>query len=315
MFDYNRIALFVRVVRTGSFTAAAAEVGLPKSSVSRNVSQLEQDLGVRLLQRTSRKLALTDVGKTYYDTVSGTVDVLDEAYEAAREHSTAPKGVVRIAAPPDSEVVSAAVVELKKKYPGIRFEVSLSSLHVDLVGGGFDLAVRAGRLEDSSLIARRIGTTSLGLVAAPSYLRARGTPTSLEELASHEWVLYRAMGGRSSIKLNGPEGKRTVEVSGTLVADDIAFCRAAVEAGAGIALLPLLSVAESLANGTLEQVLPEWTNQGSALFVVLPTTRHLPVRVQLVRDFLIEFLTQRLADLEGRCKEAARQSAAPLKKR
>jgi DNA-binding transcriptional LysR family regulator len=305
--DFNRIVVFVNVVRAGSFTRAAEELDLPKSSVSRSVAQLEAELGVRLLHRTTRHLALTDVGQAYYDSVSASVTTIEEADAAAREHGTEPRGTVRLTAPPDFEGLGATLAGFKRKYPGIRIELIMASRYVDLVSEGVDMALRAGRLEDSSLIARRIGTTELSLVAAPSYLRAHGRPRRLEDLAEHDFVLYRASGGRATLQLTGPEGTVGVEVTGSLVADDMSFCRHAVEAGAGIGLLPVQGLAPSFAAKKLELVLPSWSNRTASVYVVLPTARHVPSRVALLRDYLVVHVGKQLAETERRCTTARRE--------
>jgi DNA-binding transcriptional LysR family regulator len=310
MVDYNRIALFVRVVRAGSFTAAAAEVGLPKSSVSRSVSRLEQELGVRLLQRTTRKLALTDAGHSYYESVRENVAALESAEEAARAHGAAPTGIVRMTAAPDFVTFAPLLAQFQRQYPGIRLDLTLTSRVVDLVSESVDLAVRAGRLPDSSLIARRIGSTDGALMASPDYLRRRGRPRSFAELVSHEWVLYRAAAGRTSLTLEGPGGPQTLEVQGAQVADDMAFCCAAAEAGAGIALLPIPTAHAALVAGRLELVLPAWRHTGGSVFVVLPSGRQVPARVALLRDFLIERLGRELARTQERCDRARQQPAA-----
>jgi len=306
--DYNRVALFVRVVKTGSFTAAAAQVGLPKSSVSRSVAHLEDDLGVRLLQRTTRKLALTDAGQAYYESVAGSVGAIDEAVAAARERGQAPRGVVRLTCPPDMGDLAGALAGFMRKQPGIRIELSITPRYVDLVAEGFDLAVRAGRMEDSSLVVRRIGASEMALFASPGYLRAHGRPKTPAELGAHDWVVYRASSGRTTIHLSSAEGEHALEVTPALMADDIAFCRAAVEAGAGIGLLPIHTVAASAHTGQLEQVLPAWTYGGASLFVVLPSARQLPARVALARDFLVEHLTQLLAETRERCDKVKKKA-------
>src|SRR4051812_18861441 len=262
--DYNRVALFVRVVRTGSFTAAAAEVGLPKSSVSRSVSHLEEELGVRLLQRTTRKLALTDVGQAYYDAVAGSVTSIDEADASARKHGSEPRGTVRFTAPPDPGI-ARALARFAVLHPGIRIEATVTNRTVDLLSEGFDLAVRAAvKLEDSSLVARRLGGSETILMASPAYLRRRGRPKRVAELAAHDWVLYRAVGGRAALQLTGPDGAvETVEVTASLVADDLDYCRSAVEEGAGIALLPVPIAAASAEPHKLQQVLPGWGIAGA----------------------------------------------------
>lgn len=307
--DYNRVALFVRVVTTGSFTAAAAELGLPKSSVSRGVSLLEQDLGVRLLQRTTRQLMLTDAGQAYFEAVKASIGGIDEADAAAREHGSEPKGVVRLTAPPDYATLAPALMQFKRKYPSVRIEISLTSRYVDLVAEGFDLAIRAGRLEDSSMVARRVGASDIAMLASPDYLRARGVPKAVSELPSHDWVLYRASGGRATLQLRCEGETKSVEVSGTLIADDMAFCRSAAEAGAGIALLPVHTASEAISTGKLDFVLPQWRPHESAIYVVLPTARHVPTRVALLRDFLVEQLGQQLSATHRRCEQANKQRA------
>jgi len=306
--DYNRVALFVRVVECGSFTAAAARAALPKSTVSRAVARLEEDLGVRLLQRTTRTLALTGAGQAFFDAVAGSVSAIDEADQAARDHGVAPRGPVRVTAPPDFGLLAAELARFSRRCPLIRLELTLTSRYVDLVGEGFDLAVRAGQLADSSLVARRVGATEMGLVAAPAYLRRRGRPRSLDDLPAHDFVLYRANGGRATLQLAGPDGERAIEVAGALVADDLPFCRNLVAAGAGIALLPLYAVAALLDQGALEPVLPAWTYGGASLYVVLPSARYVPARVALVRDFLVETLGRKLAESRRRCARARRQT-------
>jgi DNA-binding transcriptional LysR family regulator len=302
--DYNRVAHFVRVARAGSFTAAATEAGLPKSSLSRSIARLEDELGVRLLQRTTRKLALTEAGQAYYEAVAPSVGAIDQADAAAREHDGSPRGLVRLSAPPDLAGLPETLVELGRRHPGVRVEVSVTAREVDLVAEGFDLAVRAGRLEDSSLVGRRVGPTELGVVASPRYLRRRGRPQRPAELAQHEWVLYRASGGHATLRLGGPDGEHVVEVTGALVGDDLGFCRSAAEAGAGLALLPIHTVAHAFVARRLEHVLPAWTSGGASLYVLLPSAQKVPARVALVRDLLVERLGARLRETERRCRAA-----------
>jgi DNA-binding transcriptional LysR family regulator len=302
--DYNRVGLFVQVVKSGSFTAAAAVAGLPKSSVSRSVSRLEEELGVVLLQRTTRKLALTEVGQRYYDTVAGSMAALDQAGNDARERGVTPTGTVRVTAPPDLAGLPEAIARFTRQHAGIRVELTLTSRVVDLVTEGFDLALRAGRLPDSSLISRRIGSSEASVMAAPAYLRRRGRPRQLSDLSGHDWVLFRATGGRATLTLKGPAGEEVVEVEGALVADDMGFCLQATEAGAGMALLPIHTAQEALRAGRIEQVLPAYSYGGASLFVVLPTSRYVPARVALVRDFLVDALGKQMAAVTQQCQRA-----------
>jgi DNA-binding transcriptional LysR family regulator len=259
---------------------------------------------VRLLQRTTRKLALTEAGQSYYESVRANVAALESAEEAAREHGASPTGTVRMTAAPDFVTFAPVVAQFRREHPGIRLDLLLTSRVVDLVAESVDLAVRAGRLPDSSLIARRVGSTDAALMAAPEYLRRRSRPRSVAELAGHDWVLYRAAAGRTACDLEGPGGSQTVEVQGALVADDMAFCCAAAEAGAGIALLPIPTAHAALVAGRLEVVLPGWSQTGASLFVVLPSGRQVPARVALLRDFLVERLGRVLARTQEQCDRA-----------
>ena len=217
-----------------SFASFALGVSLQASTVTRTpevirecakCAQLEGDLGVRLLQRTTRKLcAHCPLARRFYESVSGSVSAIDDADASARERGNSPRGVVRVSAPPDFGAIGLAVARFARKYPSIRVELSISSRRVDLVSEGFDLAIRGGKLDDSSLVAKRIGNTEMSLFASTAYLRRRGRPKTIDDLAVHDWVLYRATAGRSVIRLTGPEGERSVEVTGIVIADDMTYC-------------------------------------------------------------------------------------------
>ena len=283
--DWNQIAVFVRVVEAGSFTAAAAALGLPKSSVSRAVSALEAQVGVRLLQRTTRKLRLTDAGSRYFQRVRGAMAGLEEATAEVANLGKEVRGTVRLSAPSDTTALSLVelIARFVQKYPGVSIEVSLTSRFVDLVEEGFDLALRgAGKLDDSALIARKIAPSELRLYAASSYLRRRGRPATFAELAAHDCVLYRPKEGRNVWRLAGPSGFESVEVTGRVSADDMHFVQSAVAAGLGISLLPYLP-----ALGEVERVLPDYALVGGGLYIVSPSSRHEPARVTLLREFLI----------------------------
>ncbi len=178
--DLNRISVFVRVVEAGTFTAAAAALGVRKSSVSRSVAALEASLGIRLLQRTTRKLSLTDAGRAYYERARDALAGLEEAEQAILALGAAPRGLVRVTAPVDLASDLAPVVSaFLRAHPAVRVEMFLTARYVDLVKEGFDLAVRAGALTDSSLLARKVADTELGLFASPAYLDTAGRPRRL----------------------------------------------------------------------------------------------------------------------------------------
>jgi DNA-binding transcriptional LysR family regulator len=295
--DLNHVAVFARVVELESFTAAAAQLGLPKSSVSRTVTRLENELGVRLLQRTTRKLHLTEAGQVYYERARVSLTGLEEAASAATNLSAELRGTVRMSAPGDIGVLNLGelVARFVRKYPLVHVEISLSSRYVDLVAEGFDLALRAGKLADSSLVAKKIGSDSLGLFASPGYLRRRGRPKKVADLASHDCVLFRGTHGKSEWQLTGPRGEERVTVRGPLDADEITLVQQAVSAGVGIALLPTVGVRLAAARGVLPlpvRLLPDYSVGGASLHVVSPSSRFQPASVTAFRDYLVSELTE-----------------------
>ncbi|MDB4945652.1 MAG: Transcriptional regulator, LysR family [Labilithrix sp.] len=292
--DLNRVAAFVRVVTDGSFTAAARSLGLPKSSVSRSVSQLEQDLGIRLLHRTTRQLHLTDAGAAFYERASHALTDIDEATTAAAEAQTELSGVVRLTAPTDLGIWALAplVRRFTRKHPGIRVELKLTGRVVDLVAEGVDLAVRAGPLRDSSLIARRVGDIESFVYASPRYLARRGTPAAVAELAEHECVLFRPVNGRSTWALASADGAETaaVDVTGAIGCDDLSYVRASVMSGAGVGLLPSFILVAAERTGRVRRVLPSWSTRSAPLHIAYPSARFVPQRVVALREHLLRGL-------------------------
>ena len=294
--DLNRIAVFARVVEAGSFTAAAAALGVRKSSVSRSVAALEEALGIRLLQRTTRRLSLTDAGAAYYARARDALAGIEEAQRAAASLGAEARGVVRLTAPVNlardlAKVTSAFV----RAHPAVRIEVSLTARSVDLVKEGFDLAVRAGSLRDSSLLARKLGEDELGLVASPAYLARAGRPRRLSDLARHDCILYRATGATAVWRLSGPRGEEEVSVRGPVETDEFAFVRASAREGAGIAFIPVGMVASLVESGELERVLPRHALRGTPVHIVWPSRGFEPAAVRMLRDALVEALAPRLA--------------------
>jgi DNA-binding transcriptional LysR family regulator len=291
--DLNHVHAFVRVVEQGSFTGAARALNLPKSSVSRSVSHLEKGLGVMLLQRTTRKLHLTDAGRLYFDKARAALGELEDAGAVVTKLGTEPRGTVRLTAPADMAALLLADIigDYLRKHPKVQVELSLSSRRVDLVEEGIDLAVRAGPLGDSSLVARKVGTAMAGLYASPKYLRRKGRPRTAADLAEHECILYRAVRGTAKWELSGPRGDETVQVRGAISADDITFVHAAVLEGLGIGMLPMFRCASNTRQA-LERVLPELQSRGSPVHVVMPSVRQQTAAIASFREFLIERLLQ-----------------------
>lgn len=287
--DLNRAATFLRVVEAGGFTAAASALGLPTSSVSRSIAKLEQELGVVLLERTTRHVALTEVGRAYFERVRDALAGLDEATAAALDAAREPHGVVRLAVPPDvASALASLIAAFRRTYPRIRIELIATARAAALVGDQADLAIVVGRLPDSSLISRRIGDTVHQLHAAPSYLEARGKPRALADLAQHDAI---ALGSDvERWELTGPRGEEAVQLTPVIVADHLGFVVEATVAGLGIALLPSVIASAHVEAGALVQVLPRYTATVQ-LRLLTHATRHLPYRVALLRDFLAQHMS------------------------
>jgi len=294
--DLNQIGTFIRVVEQGSFTGAAAAVGLPKSSVSRGVAQLEEALGVRLLQRTTRKLNLTEAGRRYYQQVRRALGDLEQASSAAADMGNEPRGLVRLTAPGDftDGRLSTALGDFLLRYPRIQIDLWITQRWVNLVEEGFDLAIRAGELRDSSLVARKLAASHLALFAAPAYLARRGHPRRLSDLGKHDCLVHRSGRGIFPWRLSGPRGTETVTVAGPVIADDFPIIMRLAVKGLGIALLPEQACGPQLASGALARVLPAYAVRGGSIQIVSPPLRYVPARVALLREHLIRELAPAL---------------------
>jgi len=282
--DLNDVLTFARVVRAGSFTAAARELGVQKSSVSRRVSALEEHLGARLLQRTTRALRLTDEGRVFYDHCQRALAELQDAEEALGGMGARPRGLLRITAPLSFGFLGPIVAAFLQRWPEVEIELVCTDRVVDLVEEGFDVAIRAGKLPDSSLIARRVGSLPRFLVASPSYLRRRRTPRTPADLAAHDCVSFGAR--RSPWLLQSEGASIEVAVASRLLVNDYDLLRQTVVAGLGIGLIPEPDCVQPLADGRLKRVLPAWTGVETPIHAVYPSLRHLSSKVKAFIDHL-----------------------------
>ena len=297
--DLNRVATFVRVAEVGSFTAAARALRLPTSSVSRAIANLEDELGVRLINRSTRKLSLTEAGGQFHQRMQAVLAEADEATEAAAGFGKEPRGVVRLTAPVDIglQVLPPLVAKLHARHPDLVIELVLTSRRMDLIEEGLDLALRGGRLEESSLVARKLIDSSLGIFASPAYLARHDPPRTLADLARHPCLRYGGgRGGDRPWRLSGPRGHETVSVTGPVVCDDMRFLHEMAMAGLGLALLPVENVAADVAAKRLVRVLPRYGLGGAGLYLVWPSRRLVPARVAAVRDFLVEEIGKKPAN-------------------
>ncbi len=287
-FDLNEMAIFVHVVKAGSFTKAAKNLSLPKSTVSRKITQLEERLGVRLIQRTTRSLRLTDTGSSYFGYCERILNEIEEANIAVTQMQNTPSGLLRITAPVlfGSTVLSGLIAEYMEMHPQVTVDLVLSDQNLDLIQDGIDMAFRVGQLEDSSLIGRHLGDVRAMLCASPEYLEKHAAPTHPDHLQEHSQLTAQQW---KQWQMIGPDEEEvTVTVKPRLTVNDFASLYTLTLAGAGISLLPMIIAAPAVRSGNLVTVLPDWSFDSAPIHALYPSNRHLSTKVRSFVDFIIE---------------------------
>jgi DNA-binding transcriptional LysR family regulator len=280
---------FVRVVARGRFTAAAEDLRLSRAMVSKHIQNLEEHLGARLLNRTTRKVSLTEVGRVYHERCAQILADITETESAVGALQAKPRGRLRVNAPVSFGTLhlAALVVDYMAAYPEVTVELTLNDRIVDLIEEGYDLAVRIARLADSSLIARRLAAGRAVVCASPVYLEQHGRPQHPNDLVNHNCLGYSYGLAGGEWRFDGPEGPASVRVQGNLEANNGDALRAAALRGAGVALLPSFIVGADLAAERLVPLLPGYRVPEFAIHVVYPPGRHLSAKVRSFVDFLV----------------------------
>lgn len=281
---------FARVVETGSFTRAAEQLGISRAMVSKHVMELENRLGVRLLNRTTRKLSLTEAGASYYGRTAQIIAEIDEAEQAASRMNLQPRGLLRVNAPMSFGTlhIAPAIPDFIAAYPDVAVELTQNDRVVDLIEEGYDLAVRVGKLPDSSLIARKLAPCRRVLCASPAYLAKRGEPKRPSDLTGHDCLDYTYSPERNLWRLRGPEGEVQVRVDGSFRANNGDTLRAAAIAGLGLISSPSFIVGEDFRSGLLKPVLCDYRPTELGIHAVYPHNRHVSAKVRSFVDFLAE---------------------------
>ncbi len=281
--------MFVAVIDTGSFAAAAAKLHTSAGQASKLVSKLEAELGVRLLNRTTRALSLTEVGQAYFARIRDLLDELDALDLSVRSASQTPRGRLRITTPLNFGSVQLAPIlnTFAKMYPEILLDVQLSDRVANLVDEGFDAAIRIGRPSDSSLIARKLSETSVVCVATPEYLEERGTPKIPDDLVGHDCIIDSNFRDPYVWKFLQDGVAKSVPVKGRLQYSNGNACLVAAEQGLGIARIPDFLTDESCTGGRLVQVLADFQDEPMGIYVMYPPTRHLATKVRVLVDYLV----------------------------
>lgn len=296
------IALFVRVAKAKSLSAAARELGITTSAVSKQLTRLEARLGVKLLHRTTRQVTLTDAGERFLERCTRIVAELEEAEAELAEDQAEPRGKLRVNAPMTFGRLhlGAPIAAFAERNPGLAIEVTLTDRLIDPIEEGFDVSIRVADLADaavSGLAARKLATSRRALCAAPSYLAARGAPKRPEDLAAHECLGYAYLSSGCEWPFRARGRVRRVRVSGRLESNNGELLRELALAGLGIALLPVFLVADDLASGRLESVLGKELAADTAVWALFGHRRLVPAKTRAFVDFLADAFTRQLADV------------------
>jgi LysR family transcriptional regulator for bpeEF and oprC len=299
MDKFQAMGLFVRIVETGGIARAAESLGIPNASATTLLQKLEASLGVKLLNRTTRRLSVTPDGAAYYARASAILAEVRDAEEALSQHSSVPRGRMRVDAPTliARSVIIPALPRFFARYPDIELALACNERHFDMVAEGIDCALWTGEVDDETLVARRVGFLYFATCAAPAYIEAHGLPAHPRELAGHRCINHFSPRTGETVEWVFSKGGERVQAvfPGHLALEDENSYVSAAEAGLGVAQLPAFVVKESMERGALDLVLADWFPEPAPLNVVYPPSRHLSSRVRVFVDWLAELI----ADHDG----------------
>ena len=288
---FQAITAFAKVIETGSFARAAERLGVSVSSVSRQVAELEAHIDARLLNRTTRRLSLTESGRAFHERCVQLLADLEEAEQSANAGTAKPRGTLRLTSSITfgARHLAPAIAEFIVRYPEMRFDIELSDRAVDLVEESVDVAVRIGNIGSQNLVGRRVGITRLICCAAPSYLNREGEPRTPEDLATHKCLTYEYSSSGNLWRFHDRQGReRNVRIAGPIHANSGRFLEALAVEGAGIAFEPDFIVGPDLRAGRLVRLLRGFEPPLANIYVVYPSRRHLSAKVRVFTDFLAQ---------------------------
>jgi DNA-binding transcriptional LysR family regulator len=290
MEDLQRMAIFARVVEEKSFSAAARRLGLSKSLVSKQVTQLERSVGARLLNRTTRALSLTEAGSVFYEHCSRIVDELEEAKLAVGRLHSEPRGLLRLTAPVafGRLHIATALPDFLARYPEVKIDMATTDRFVDLAEEGYDLAIRIVDQPVPTIVARKLAPVNRKLVATPEYFERHGVPQSPADLEQHNCLTYTYFNPQDPWRLRGPDGDISVRATGNLRVNDDDALAAAVVQGLGLALLPTFLIGGELQSGRLKAALSQYIAVERHIYAVYLANRHVSAKVRAFIDFLLD---------------------------
>ncbi len=286
---FAAMKLYVAVVDGGSFAAAADKLGMSRAMASKQIQKLEEHLGTRLLNRTTRRLSLTETGREFHQRSIQIIGDVDEAEQIAGQMTNKPQGVLKVTIPLSygQHRLAAVIGDYTQAYPQVQLDISVSDRKVDLIEDGLDLAIRIGALPESDLIARKISGVRSIVCAAPAYLARHGAPQTPADLSRHACLGYTLSGSGANWRLEGPGGQVIVPIDGPIRADNGDILRLAAIKGAGIVFQPQFIVDDDIAAGTLVRVLPDWQSAQLGIYALYPSRKHLSAKVRTFVDFLV----------------------------
>jgi DNA-binding transcriptional LysR family regulator len=286
---FQEMSSFVAVVDARSFVGAAEATNQSTTAVSRHVGELEQRLGLRLLQRTTRRLSVTPEGEAFYARCKEVLAAILEAESEVTTQNVEPGGLIRVNAPLTFGVLHLAPLwgRFIEQYPKVSFDITLSDRVVDLVEEGYDLAVRITRMPNSTLVSRKLASSRLVLCASRNYLAARGVPTEPDDLHDHQIISYSYLASGDEWHFEGPEGPVRVRIHSRFQTNNGDTCRVAALTDQGIILQPDFIVADDLRRGALVELMPQYRSTEIGIYAVYPTRKHLPLKLRRLVDFLV----------------------------
>ncbi len=291
--DLNEIAAFTSVIRFGGFSQASRQTGVPKSTLSRKVSDLESRLGVRLMQRTTRQMKMTKAGENYYQHCSQILQELERVETITLQDQEKHSGIVKISVPVEvgTAVFPELVVALRKLYPEIDLELNLSDRRVDLVAEGYDFALRAGPMRDSAFKAKKVGQGEFGLFASPKYLQRAGALAHPRDLKDHDLLVFCPNQEPVIWTLQKDSARFVLHPEKGLRSNSLSLMRKMAVLGYGVTILPIFLCQEPLKKGSLVRILPDWGSGKNPFYLIYPEQKYMPPRVKIVLDFLFNKLT------------------------
>lgn len=292
MDKFQEMRVYAAVVDAGSFVRAADDLQMSKAATSRHVADLEARLGVRLLQRTTRKLSLTEEGEVFYTRCKTLLNEIEEIEAEITARAGEASGQLKINVPLSFGLLHLASLwpEFMAKHPKVSLDVTLGDRTIDLVEEGFDLAVRIGKMPSSSLISRKLGSTRMALCASPAYIENHGAPKHPSDLAMHDVISYSLLTMGEDWQFSGPDGDIVVKVHPRMRTNSGDTCRMAALQGQGIVLQPTFLVGADLRSGVLVELLPQYRSVELGIYAVYPTRKYVSPKVRLLIDFLVEAL-------------------------